>query len=307
MKTRAFTLIELLVVIAIIAILAAMLLPALALAKAKAQQTGCLSNLKQWGVAEQMYVNDSRDLLPADGMGTTGEYTTGGSFTNGQWGTPEDAAAWFNLLPPYMSAKNLAFYDQNRFDWQTGRRTGEPKEYMPLPGRAGSKIWFCPAATMSDSDVAMLQGESPQGVGGFFCYAQPIDLNKQIGTGGEPSSPSEGTGYPYPQMPKLSNLPKSSATILLFDQLFCPSQEPYAPNPTEYYQSENPGNRFKFLTSRHSKGAVLAFCDGHAQYYRDYYLTNYCNFNASLEGYGAGKPVVPDVIWNPAFRAALGY
>src|SRR5688572_18527386 len=85
-KKSGFTLIELLVVIAIIAILAAMLLPALAKAKQKAQGIQCINNLRQLTIAWMLYSGDNNDKLALNGgVGDTALSMADGRINNGNW------------------------------------------------------------------------------------------------------------------------------------------------------------------------------------------------------------------------------
>ena len=112
--TRGFTLIELLVVIAIIGILISIALPALAGARSAARQTECLSDLRQMGIALNVYVNDFRDRLP---------------YPN--WGPTTPAKGWLYEFRAGMDMQTVAAEE---------RRTGSLWPYLEA-----DKAYHCPA------------------------------------------------------------------------------------------------------------------------------------------------------------------
>ena len=114
-RGAGFTLVELLVVIAVIGLLSGLMLPALAGAKAKAHGLMCLNNLRQWGLATQLYAGDHDDFLPPEGTPNPDHSTTN--------------VGWYIQLP---QALGLPRY--HAMPWRTNAAV-----------ELGRSVWICPA------------------------------------------------------------------------------------------------------------------------------------------------------------------
>jgi prepilin-type N-terminal cleavage/methylation domain-containing protein/prepilin-type processing-associated H-X9-DG protein len=239
-----FTLIELLVVIAIIAILAALLLPALARAKDQGKQTQCLSNMKQLQLCYQMYVGDNNDCVPLNGPSPTPGSGSGNGGLPNSWidgnAQSDPAVPWIQegVLWPYN--KSLAIYVcpalTRTVTLPPNPATGNWTSYEAPQARTVSINYPMGGFTAADAGNSSVGGLLATGVYGIRKYSQII-----------------------PPKPGIAQM------IVFVDE------NEYSVDDGDFamYPAGSGINEWWNLPgSRHTKGTTWSFADGHAEYWR---------------------------------------
>jgi prepilin-type N-terminal cleavage/methylation domain-containing protein/prepilin-type processing-associated H-X9-DG protein len=277
---RAFTLIELLVVIAIIAILAAMLLPALSKSKAKAQGIMCMSNMHQLTLAWAQYDLDSKDRIP---------YASALSALNGVADSMTDPSVWVTGY--------LDFNPANESNWNVATDL-QKSPLWPYCGNSAG-VWKCPAdpSTVVPS-VGPFAGQRVRRVRSMSISIWLGGFGGTLDTGwGGVSSP------PWRLYLSLNDImdPGPSNTLLFWDEREdAINVGNFAVNMTGF--PNNPGQtQFggDMPASYHNGAGGVSFVDGHAEIkrWRDPRTTPPLGSGNSLANADLLSPNNPDIVW----------